>query len=43
MPDGRRDVIDCGPGDDCVRADKIDLLFRCECVSIAAPGPPAIP
>jgi hypothetical protein len=41
--DGRRDVIDCGPGDDRVRADKIDVLYHCEHVHIAPPGPPAIP
>lgn len=42
--DGRRDVIDCGPGDDRVRVDKIDVLRRCEHVYIAPPAPPpAIP
>jgi Ca2+-binding RTX toxin-like protein len=41
--DGQRDVIDCGPGDDRVRADKIDVLHHCEHVYIAPPGPPAIP
>lgn len=41
--DGQRDVIDCGPGDDRVRADKIDVLHNCEHVHLLAPAtPPAI-
>jgi RTX calcium-binding nonapeptide repeat (4 copies) len=41
---GHRDVIDCGPGDDRVRADKIDVLRNCEHVYTAPPAPPpAIP
>jgi hypothetical protein len=36
--DGERDVIDCGPGDDRVRADKLDLLRHCEHVYIARPA-----
>ena len=38
--DGQRDVIDCGPGDDRVRADRIDVLRRCEHVYVALPAPP---
>ena len=36
--DGQRDIIDCGPGDDRVRADKIDVLRHCEHVRIAPPA-----
>ena len=36
--DGDRDVIDCGPGDDRVRADKIDVLQNCEHLHIAPPA-----
>jgi hypothetical protein len=39
--DGQRDVIDCGPGDDRVRADKIDLLRNCEHVHITPPATPS--
>ena len=28
--DGRRDVIDCGSGFDCVRYDYRDVLYNCE-------------
>jgi len=38
--DGQRDVIDCGPGDDRVRADKIDVLHHCEHVYIAPSATP---
>jgi len=42
--DGQRDVIDCGPGDDRVRADKIDVLLHCEHVRVASPAStPRIP
>jgi len=30
--DGRREVVDCGPGRDRVRADRVDVLRRCEVV-----------
>ena len=41
--DGHRDVIDCGPGDDRARADRIDVLGHCEHVYTAPPArPPAI-
>ena len=41
--DGQRDVIDCGPGDDRVRADTIDTLRNCEHVHVVPPAtPPAI-
>jgi RTX calcium-binding nonapeptide repeat (4 copies) len=36
--DGNRDVIDCGPGDDRARADKIDVLHNCEHVHIVPPA-----
>jgi Ca2+-binding RTX toxin-like protein len=39
--DGERDVIDCGPGDDEARVDKIDVVRNCEHVTIAPPN--AIP
>jgi RTX calcium-binding nonapeptide repeat (4 copies) len=38
--DGRRDVIDCGPGDDRVVADRRDVLRHCEHVFVRRPGPP---
>jgi Ca2+-binding RTX toxin-like protein len=28
--DGRRDIVDCGPGRDTVRADRVDRLIGCE-------------
>jgi Ca2+-binding RTX toxin-like protein len=37
--DGERDVIDCGPGDDSVRADSFDVLRNCEHVGRFAPDP----
>jgi Ca2+-binding RTX toxin-like protein len=37
--DGERDVIDCGPGDDGVRADSRDLVRNCEHVRRVPPDP----
>jgi Ca2+-binding RTX toxin-like protein len=37
--DGERDVIDCGPGYDSVRADSLDVLTNCEHVRRVAPDP----
>jgi len=37
--DGQRDVIDCGPGDDRVVADRIDVLRHCEHVTYEPPWP----
>jgi hypothetical protein len=31
--DGQRDVIDCGPGDDRVSADRVDVTRHCEHVA----------
>jgi hypothetical protein len=36
--DGERDLIDCGPGNDTVRADHLDLLHNCEHVTYAPPN-----
>jgi hypothetical protein len=33
--DGRREVIDCGPGNDTVTADRVDRLLHCEHVRYA--------
>jgi len=42
--DGQRDVIDCGPGDDTVVADRIDVLRNCEHVlSMRIGANPTIP
>jgi hypothetical protein len=30
VADGRRDVVNCGPGDDTVQADRFDILLGCE-------------
>jgi len=37
--DGQRDIIDCGPGDDRVRADAVDVVHNCEHVVIAPAAP----
>lgn len=37
--DGERDVIDCGPGDDSVRGDSLDILRSCEHVRRVPPDP----
>jgi hypothetical protein len=33
--DGQRDVIDCGPGDDSARVDRVDVVRNCEHVTVA--------
>jgi hypothetical protein len=35
--DGQRDVVDCGPADDRVIADHVDLLRNCEHITYRAP------
>jgi hypothetical protein len=35
--DGRRDRVRCGPGNDSVVADRIDLVKGCETVTPPAP------
>lgn len=37
--DGQRDVIDCGPGVDWVRADRFDVTRHCEHVNVTSPQP----
>jgi Ca2+-binding RTX toxin-like protein len=34
--DGERDVIDCGPGDDRARVDKLDVVRNCEHVAVVS-------
>ena len=34
--DGERDVIDCGPGDDRARADRVDVVRNCEHVTVVS-------
>jgi sugar lactone lactonase YvrE len=34
--DGERDVIDCGPGDDRARVDRIDVVGSCEHVTVVS-------
>jgi hypothetical protein len=36
--DGQRDVVDCGPGDDRVVVDRIDVVRSCEHVTVEPPG-----
>jgi hypothetical protein len=35
--DGERDVIDCGPGDDRARVDRLDVTRNCEHITVAPP------
>jgi hypothetical protein len=43
LRDGRRDVVDCGPGRDTAVVDAADTVRRCETVRRPADVPPAAP